>query len=1028
MGISAREEASLMPRGAVTPSRRRTALFGGVVAATAVAMIAATAPAAMADTAPAAPLQRLGATPTLPHGAVRTGTPADSTALDLSVVLAPRDPAALTKFVTDVSTPGSPLYHHYLKTGEFGPTFGPAAATVQKVRGALQAQGLHPGALAADGMTVPLHTTVGAAAKAFRTGFTSYRTADGRTAVSNTAAPAVEGDVASSITAVTGLSTLSVVKPHYTAATKRVVAPKSTAGGTAQPHMAGKTPALCSSISSLLSQYGLADTRDYWSAGKLASTYGMANEPNVGTGVTVGIFELENYSTKDIAAYQSCYGTKVPVSAVKVDGGPKYAADADLGYGVESALDIEDVIGLVPQASVVVYQGVDAENATWQNVLNVYNKMVTDNRAQVISTSWGGCEPDTPASFMDAENAIFQRAAAQGQTVTAASGDNGSADCWYDVDGDGVNDDPHGTSVATDDPASQPYVLGVGGTSMTGSESAAAVWNSLDGATGGGVSQHFALDATTGYQAGVNGPGYADGCAAGATGKCRQVPDVSALADPLTGYLLANGQDDTGGQYWTIIGGTSGASPTWAALIAQADLDLSCQADGPVGFVNPALYKLPATAFRDITSGSNYLSYTGVPSGDYSAAAGYDLTTGRGTPHARSIIPTLCKSVAQQPAGTFTSVNPARILDTRYAIGRTGTTPVAANSAVSLQIAGSVGGTVPASGVTAVVLNVTATAPTATGHLTAYPGGTTRPTSSNLNWLKGQTIPNLVIVPVGADGKVNLYNASSGTVHFVADVFGYYSTATGGATYNPVGPARVLDTRSKIGVGTTKPVAANSAVELTVAGAGGVPATGATAVVLNVTATAPTATGHLIAYPSGTTRPSSSNINWLKGQTTPNLVVLPLGANGKVDLYNASNGTVHFVADVFGYYSTATGGTSFHAAGPSRVLDTRYGVGAPKVGPLTSTGSLSLNLADGNVLANAKAVVLNVTVADSTSGGVLTVWPDGKTLPTSSNLNWTKGQIVANLVTVPVVNGKIDFHVNAGSVDVIADLFGYYTS
>ena len=418
-----------------------------------------------------------------------------------------------------------------------------------------------------------------------------------------------------------------------------------------------------------------------------------------------------------------------------------------------------------------------------------------------------------------------------------------------------------------------------------------------------------------------------------------------------------------------------------------------------------------------------------MPAGStYPAGSGYDMTTGLGTPHARSIIPALCKSRPQQPAGTFTSVNPARILDTRAKIGVSTTTPVKANSLVSLKVAGSAGGAVPASGLTAIVLNTTAVAPTTAGHLIAYPDGTTRPSSSNLNWVTGRTVPNLVIVPVGADGKVDLYNASSGTVHFVADVFGYFSTETTGATYFPVGPARILDTRAKIGVSTTTPVKANSAVAVTVAGAGGVPATGAESVVLNVTATKPTTAGHLIAYPDGTARPTSSNINWIAGQSVPNLVVLPVGADGKVDLYNASSGTVHFVADVFGYYAAGGAGAVFHAAGPSRLLDTRSGTGAPAAGALTSTGSLSLSLADGNVLAGAKAVVLNVTVVNgSVGGGVLTVWPDGQAQPTSSNLNWSKGQTIANLVTVPVVDGKVDFHVNSGSVDVIADLFGYYT-
>jgi Pro-kumamolisin, activation domain len=1040
MGMTARHVAShLLRRATPSRSRHRDAVLGAVVAATALAMVAATVPAAMADSAPTPAPTRVGAAPHLPSGATRTAAPAAGTPIDLGVVLAPRDPAGLKTFIAGVSTPGSPLYHHYLKTGRFGPAFGATAATVERVRGALEARGLKPGPLAADGLTLPVHTTVGAAGKALRTGFTGYRDREGRTGVTNTAAPALRGDVAPAVATITGLTTTPEVRPHFTVDPHKIAAPKAPktskaapeaakpASGTAAPRINGKTPTLCGNVSSLAADVGWQDTQQFWSPRSLAGAYGMVDQPNVGTGVTVGVFELENYDTKDIASYQSCYGTKVPVSAVKVDGGPKVAPDG-ANFGVESALDIEDLIGLVPQASLVVYQGPDATDAdgnpvaTYQNILDVYQKMVDDDRAQVISTSWGGCERDTLPAFMDAENLIFQQAAAQGQTVTAAAGDSGSADCWPDQSA-------NSSTLSADDPAGQPYVLGVGGTTMTGSGGTNQVtWNDGESATGGGVSERFALDDATGYQAGVNGPGYADGCAPAAGQKCRQVPDVAALADWRTGYLIADGQDGDA-QEWGRIGGTSGASPTWAALIAQADLDESCAADGPVGFVNPALYQLPTTAYRDITDGDNYLSYTDVqPAGSYtSVGSGYDLATGLGTPHARGIIPALCKAVPQAPAGTFTSVNPARILDTRAGIGRSGTTPVKANTGVALQVTGSAGGAVPSSGVTAVVLNTTAVAPSAGGHLTAYPDGTTRPTSSNLNWVTGRTVPNLVIVPVGADGKVDLFNASAGTVHFVADLFGYFSTAPGGATFDPVGPARVLDTRAKIGVGTTTPVKANASVALKIAGAGGVPATGATAVVLNVTATASTTAGHLIAYPSGTAQPTSSNINWSKGQTVPNLVVVPVGADGKVDLVNASSGTVHFIADVFGYYGADGAGAVFHAAGPSRLLDTRSGVGAPKAAALTSTGSLSLNLNDGNVLAGAKAVVLNVTVTAGSVGSHLTVWPDGQTMPTSSNLNWTQGQTIANLVTVPVVDGKVDFHVNAGSVAVIADLFGYYT-
>ncbi|SEG31971.1 Pro-kumamolisin, activation domain [Actinacidiphila yanglinensis] len=1041
MGMAGRR-AGRVRRGA-----GRTGVLGPVVAVATLAMVAAGAPAAVADSGSGTPApQRIGAAPHLPHGAVRTTAPSSDTALDLGVVLAPRDPAGLKKFIADVSTPGSPLYHQYLKPGTFGTEFGAGPAAVATVRTALKAQGLTVGTLESDGLTLPVHTTVGAAGKALHTGFTGYRTSDGRHGVANTTAPSLRADAAADISGITGLNTLAQVHSHLAAKpAAKVVAPASAgsqASGTVSPHIAGKTPVLCSSIKSLLTSGGVSDGTDYWSASTLASAYGMANQPNVGTGVSVGIFELENYSTKDIAAYQSCYGTKVSVSAVKVDGGPKIAANANIGYGMESALDIEDLIGLVPQASLLVYQGPDAENATEQNVLDVYQKMVSDDRAKVISSSWGGCTVDQTDAFMSAESLIFEQAAAQGQTVTAASGDSGSSDCWYDPNNTGTSLDPNGSLLSVDDPAGQPYVLSVGGTRMTGSGgSTQRTWNSEEvgrdaddlnpGATGGGVSTAWSMDATTDYQTGVTAPGYADVCNAPAGETCRQVPDVSALGDPKTGYLIAAGYTSAEGQPWYIIGGTSGASPTWAALAAQADLDLGCAANGPVGFVNPALYKLPSSAFRDITTGTNYLAHTGAqPAGSYSAAsgAGYDLATGLGTPHARSVISGLCTAVPQTQAGTFTSVNPTRILDTRHDIGRSGTSPVAADGTVSLQVAGSAGGAVPATGVTAVVLNLTVTDTKAGGYLTAYPDGTPRPTASNLNWVTGRTVPNLVVVPVGADGKVDLYNASSGTTHLVADVFGYYSTATDGATYYPTGPTRVLDTRSKVGVTTTTPVKSNGVLSLQIAGAGGVPATGATAVVLNVTATGQTSTGHLIAYPDGTTRPESSNLNWLKGKTVPNLVVMPVGADGKVDFYNASTGTTHFVADVFGYYSADTGGALYHTAGPTRLLDTRTGVGASKAGALASTSTLALSLNDGNVLAHAKAVVLNVTVVSGTSDGAyLVVYPDGTTRPTASNLNWSKGQTIANLVTVPVTDGKVDFHVNTGSVQVVADLFGYYT-
>ncbi|MFD9127288.1 PKD domain-containing protein, partial [Kitasatospora sp. NPDC059571] len=191
---------------------------------------------------------------------------------------------------------------------------------------------------------------------------------------------------------------------------------------------------------------------------------------------------------------------------------------------------------------------------------------------------------------------------------------------------------------------------------------------------------------------------------------------------------------------------------------------------------------------------------------------------------------------------------------------------------------------------------VTVTATTAPGYLTVYPHGDAVPTASNLNWVAGRTVPNLVTVPV-KDGKVSFRNSSPGTVHLVADLAGYYG-AKGLDTYRPVGPWRAMDTRQDWGGGDGP-----------VRRAGAVPARGtldlalnvpATAVTLNVTVTAPGGPGFLTAYPYGTARPNASNLNWVAGQTIANQVVVPV-KDGKASFYNGSDASVHVVVDVFGY-------------------------------------------------------------------------------------------------------------------------------
>ena len=217
----------------------------------------------------------------------------------------------------------------------------------------------------------------------------------------------------------------------------------------------------------------------------------------------------------------------------------------------------------------------------------------------------------------------------------------------------------------------------------------------------------------------------------------------------------------------------------------------------------------------------------------------------------------------------------------------------------TLQVTGR--GGVPSGNVSAVVLNVTVTQPSWDGTVVAYPTGVPAPLASNLNFVAGQTIPNLVTVKVGTGGTVTLKNNSIGTVHLVADVAGYYlgGTAVAPGAFVPVTPQRLLDTRTaQFGAA---PIPAGGQRDLTVSGTSGV-VPPAAAVVLNVTVTQPSWDGTVVVYPFGATPPLASNLNFVAGQTIPNLVFAKVGDNGSVTLKNNSFGTVHLVADLAGFF------------------------------------------------------------------------------------------------------------------------------
>lgn len=401
---------------------------------------------------------------------------------------------------------------------------------------------------------------------------------------------------------------------------------------------------------------------------------------------------------------------------------------------------------------------------------------------------------------------------------------------------------------------------------------------------------------------------------------------------------------------------------------------------------------------------------------------------------------------AVAPVG-YTPVTPVRICDTRPVQpgvlanqcngGPSGTDRLGPGGTLAVVVAGQHG--VPG-GASAAVLNVTVTGTDSASFLTVWPNGAPFPLASNLNWAAGQTVPNLVEVPIGTAGEVLFFN-NSGNADVVVDLEGFTSGSSVGL-FNPLTPNRLCDTRpvtpatplNQCNSAGAHPVGPGATLIATVAGIGGVPLT-ATAVVLNVTVTNTSATSFLTVFPDGTTQPVASNLNWHPGQTVPNRVIVPVGAGGKVDFFNNA-GITDVVFDVGGYFNLVVGGSGYVPLTPARICDTRPAQGSlvpanpcnTGLGKLGPAGTLTMPVAgQGGVPAGIKAVVLNMTVTNTTAGGFLTVWPSGDQQPLASDLNWASGVTIANLVVVKVgADGKVNVFNSAGTTDVAADVEGYY--
>ena len=581
------------------------------------------------------------------------------------------------------------------------------------------------------------------------------------------------------------------------------------------------------------------------------------------------------------------------------------------------------------------------------------------------------------------------------------------------------------SSLSVNDPASDPYVVGVGGTDMTSPSTppVETVWNermNSGGGGGGGISAFWSMPS---WQQKSTVPGvtnsYSTGqpCNASSGSDCREVPDVSASADSYHAYVVYYKGT------WTAIGGTSAATPTWAALVTLADEEYgvtdtsSGKVSNGLGFLDPTLYSIAAStpsAFNNITSGNN--DYTGTNPGDYPAASStqrYSLAAGLGSPNGSVLIPALASSTPPPPttSPTITSITPTSGLTS-------GGTSV------------SIAGTGFTSGTTVMFGVVTATAVTVNS-------ATSITTTS----------------PAESAGTVNVTVTTAGATSATssADQFTYLP----GYVYVPVTPFRICDTRpnnpsnlsgTALSQCEGKALSANSSLTIQVAGLGSVPIS-ATGAVLNVTAIMPTQPTYLTVYPSSdTTKPTASNLNANTDTTVANLVEVQLPTNGKVTIYNFT-GQVNVAVDVEGYTTTGTGtGTDLYQplTNPARLVDTRCSqssfreTNSTYCSTIPSQNSSLTGFTPGETQniqvsglgsvpsTGVTAVVLNVTSTGTEKGGYFTLYPSGATRPTASNLNWIPGNAVANRVIVPVENGKVSLY-SSTYAQAIVDVSGYFS-
>jgi len=489
---------------------------------------------------------------------------------------------ALAQTLQEVYDPTSPNYGKYLSAQQITAQFGASSESIQHVTTWFSQQGFQILSTSPLGNSMIVQGTVLQIAKAFQV-VLQQRALNGQTFFGPNQAPVLPSNIAPLITSITGLDDFAQWQ-------HRPVSEQDVGNLLDQPQTTTPQAGDCT----LYNFIGV--TRD-----QIAQKYSfnaLYQKGIKGQGMKIGIVEVgEPYSHQDVANYAACNGVNLQVSNVDVDG----KLPAGSGEG-EAALDLEMIAGLAPGAQLLDYQSPQPDDKSF---LDVINQIAADDQVQVVSISYGEGEDQTTPAYMAQYEETLELLAVEGVSVFISSGD-----CAAYVDG------VYG-QLAVSFPASAPWAIGVGGTSLDNGEHA---WSDSSPdkskcqntwGTGGGVSQNKNFPRPP-WQTGQGVQNkYSNGN--------RQVPDVSAVADNIAIYYQG---------LWVPVGGTSAAAPIWAAGALLVDQALHQQGKNAMGGV-AAIYQIANhpgkyQPFHDITQGSNLYYKTG---------AGWDYPTGWGTPN-----------------------------------------------------------------------------------------------------------------------------------------------------------------------------------------------------------------------------------------------------------------------------------------------------------------------------------------------------------------------------------------------------------